>query len=252
MGTIGPGSRVPLYGAPVAALDFETTWEAGGERPGVRGGRYQEQVQHPVSVAVVHARLGVEGEEVAFSTLIDPGVKIRREATEIHGISDRDVRGAPAFEAVADDLLAALDGRVLLAFNLPFDWSVLVEALERAGRTDDAPPFYGFDPLVWARVVFKYEKGKRLGDVARRYGVVLDAHDAASDARAAIRVAPKLIRDLVRDGHVEGSDVATVGSFWRSTVRSAREWEDGLRDYYLEHGKPEPARYWRAILGVST
>jgi len=248
MPTIGEGSRRTLYAVPVAVLDFETTWE-GGDEPGERASRFHEQVQHPVSVSVVVGRLGVRGEEVAFSSLVDPGVPIRREATKIHGISDRDVRGAPSFEEVADNVLGALDGRVLVAYNIPFDWLVLRRSLERLGRDDDVPPFYGFDPLVWARIVFRYERGKRLGDVARRYGVTLRAHDATADATATLRVAPRLIRDLVEAGDFEDRDVETVDATWRATVRAARAWEDDLVAYHEERGNPTPHRTWRAILG---
>jgi DNA polymerase III alpha subunit (gram-positive type) len=42
-------------------------------------------------------------------------------ATEIHGISDTDVRDAPTFDDIASEVAQALSGAVFAAYNVYFD-----------------------------------------------------------------------------------------------------------------------------------
>ncbi len=69
--------------------------------------------------------------EVVFESLIDPGRPIPPQVTAITGISDATVRGAPAFADVADQVIAALSGRVFVAHNARFDWGFVGAELKR-------------------------------------------------------------------------------------------------------------------------
>ncbi|MGO1192487.1 MAG: 3'-5' exonuclease [Nesterenkonia sp.] len=128
--------------------------------------------------------------------LVDPGVEIPEETTEIHGITTEYARaeGQPANEAVGQivvQLTKELDsGAAVVVMNAPYDLAVLQHEAQRYG--------YGFpdpqpiiDPLVLDKLVDKYRRGKRrLADLCRVYDVVLsDAHSAAPDALAAVEVA---------------------------------------------------------------
>jgi DNA polymerase-3 subunit epsilon len=111
----------------------------------------------------------------------------------IHGLSRRTLRGAPRFRAVAAELVARLDGRIVCAHNVEFDWPFLVRALERAGyRPPDASRLCTLElsrSLDADRVL-----SHRLPDVCARYGVTLTrAHDAAADAEATAAVLPALL-----------------------------------------------------------
>ncbi len=57
-------------------------------------------------------------------------------ATEIHGITDRDVLDAPRFEDLARELLHALSGCVVAAHNVYFDLRFLRFELDRLGLFD--------------------------------------------------------------------------------------------------------------------
>lgn len=178
-----------------------------------------------MEVAVVHAEMAAGPPRLAFSTLVRPPVPIRPESSACHGLTDADVSAAPRWEDVAEEVLSALDGRVLLAYNLPFDWHVLDLGLERAGLSRLRFPFAGLDPFPWAATVHRYGAGKSLKDVARRYGVVFrGAHRAAEDARVTALLAPRLLRDL-RDLDVP---LETLRDAWEATVREAHAWEDGI------------------------
>lgn len=104
---------------PLAFIDLETT----GTCP--RSDRVVE-----ISVMVVPA----SGEALHRTRRLDPGVPIPPEATAVHGISDADVAGAPAFRRVARPLLRLLEGCDLCGFNLRrFDLPLLREEFRRAG-----------------------------------------------------------------------------------------------------------------------
>ncbi len=53
-----------------------------------------------------------DGSVVPFVRRVNPGRAIPAGASAIHGITDADVAGAPAFAAIAPDLFAALVGSV--------------------------------------------------------------------------------------------------------------------------------------------
>ncbi|WP_405016871.1 exonuclease domain-containing protein [Kitasatospora sp. NBC_00070] len=162
----------------------------------------------PASSRIVTAALvdtfGPRPERV-LNWLLDPGVPVPAEATAIHGISDEQARrdGRPAalaVEEIADALCERLlAGRPVVAFNAPFDLSLLDAELARYGLRSLAARLGGsvapvVDALVIDRAVDKYRRGSRtLQHVCAVYGVELtDAHEAGSDALAAVRVAVAL------------------------------------------------------------
>ncbi|MGY6019536.1 exonuclease domain-containing protein [Streptomyces spinosirectus] len=162
---------------------------------------------NPLEDRIVTAALVVRGggrDQKVMSWLINPGVPIPAEATEVHGIDDaKAAQGAnpkEALEEIADRLAAALRyGMPLVAFNLSFDWTILVRELERHGLPSMADRLPGaaylplVDPHVIDKQVDKYVKGtgmRKLKPTAERYGVELeDWHTAEADALAALLIA---------------------------------------------------------------
>jgi DNA polymerase-3 subunit epsilon len=177
-----PTPDSPLAGLPVAMIDTETT-----------GIDFAAGV-HVVSIAVVHLELGTDEEpRVVCDLKVRPPVSIPAEASAVHGITDADVADAPSWAEVRSELVPHLVGRVTAAFNAPYDYRVIAQEQARAGRPPLRWPW--LDPLVWAKVVDRYEKGKRLVDVARRRGFMVDAHGAAADAMTAALLMSALLRD---------------------------------------------------------
>lgn len=174
------GAEMAFNDLPIVAIDTETTGrDAGTDRV--------------VEIACVVWR---DGAVVArHDWLVNPGIPIPKEAFDVHGIGDDDVRDKPPFSAVAKDVLAVLEGCVPLAYNAEFDRNFLFAELERAeALTGSLPPACRrgvdwIDPLIWARELQKYEKGKSLGEVSARLGIpIAQAHRAADDAEAALAV----------------------------------------------------------------
>ncbi|MET9465839.1 exonuclease domain-containing protein [Streptomyces sp. NPDC006544] len=139
-----------------------------------------------------------------MSWLINPGIPIPAEATEVHGIDDAKAATgadpAAALDDIADHLAKALVyGMPVIAFNLSFDWTVLARDLERHQLPTMAERLpYGaaptlLDPHVIDKQFDRYVKGtgmRKLKPTAERYGVELtDWHTAEADALAALLIA---------------------------------------------------------------
>jgi DNA polymerase III epsilon subunit-like protein len=82
------------------------------------------------------------GGDVLVDTLLDPGEPIPAEATDVHGIADEDVQGAPRFGDVLVQLTGALINRRCLIYNDTFDVARLRHELtlhyREAGHDDPA------------------------------------------------------------------------------------------------------------------
>jgi DNA polymerase-3 subunit epsilon len=172
----------------LVGFDLETT----GTEPGA---------SRIVSAALVEAKGGEPVRSRAW--LADPGVAIPADATAVHGITtERAVaEGRPAEEVVAE-LAAALvtywrEGVPVVVYNAPFDLSLLAAELRRHDLPSLERQLGGvavgpvIDPLAVDRAVDRYRKGSRsLENACALYGVELaEAHEAGSDALAALRVA---------------------------------------------------------------
>lgn len=171
----------------LVAVDTETT----GRDP---------EVDRVVEIAIVRRR-GAD-EILRTSWLVNPGRPIPKEASDVHGIDDEAVKDAPAFDAVAAEVLQALESAVPVAYNAEYDRKVLLAELARAGLLpENAPPALRrnvewIDPLVWARELQKAEKSRTLVEVAERLGVTLDrAHRATDDAAATLEILGSFRRD---------------------------------------------------------
>jgi DNA polymerase-3 subunit epsilon len=100
-----------------AVVDVETT----GMR--AAGDRVIE-----VGIVVVHG----ERRELVVDRLVQPGRPVPWGVTRVTRITDGDLAGAPAFGDVADEIQAALAGRVFVAHNARFDWAFLSAEFRRS------------------------------------------------------------------------------------------------------------------------
>jgi DNA polymerase-3 subunit epsilon len=154
---------------------------------------------------IVTAHVGVINERgVTVSRqdwVIDPMIEIPDGAAAVHGYTTERVRleGMDAATGVAE-IVAALRvlferGVPVVAYNAPYDFTLLHREAIRHGITPLEDPLPIIDPLVIDKAVDRYRKGKRTLEItAQFYGVDLgdDAHDAGFDAIAAGRVAQAL------------------------------------------------------------
>lgn len=130
--------------------------------------------------------------------LVNPGVRIPAECTDIHGITDAMVASEPQFAHWAFDFVSIVSGCIPVAFNARFDRSILLAEFIRCGLTPPAFLCRGdenawVDALTWARAFAPYGKGQKLGVVAQRLGVECgEAHRAVGDCETTARVLAKL------------------------------------------------------------
>jgi DNA polymerase III subunit epsilon len=111
----------------------------------------------------------------------------------VHGIDRAMLRGAPRLGDVLDELARRVDGKVVTAHNIGFDWPFVARAALRSGVTlPDGPR------LCTLRLSRSLDPDRRLshrlGDACTRYGVANDRpHDALHDARATAQLLSHLL-----------------------------------------------------------
>ena len=174
--------------------------------------------------------------------LADPGVEIPDGASAIHGISTAHARlhGRGAREVV-DEVVTALRalldaGIPVVAYNAPFDFSMLKYEALRHGVPPIESPSPVIDPLVVDKAYDRWRRGKRtLEVVAAHYAVRLDAaHEASADAVAAGRVAQALAERFAPWLPTTVHELHTRQIGW------ARAQAESLTEYFIRVGRIDP------------
>ncbi|HEV2006640.1 MAG TPA: polyribonucleotide nucleotidyltransferase [Candidatus Limnocylindrales bacterium] len=140
------------------------------------------------------AAVKVKGTEVVdrWSTFVNPGRPI--VGNQMHGITDKDVKGAPSPKDAADQLLAFVGDAKVVGHNVGFDLGFIEAA--RGGGFRFEPGTY-LDTLVIAREGYPGAESYKLGDLARFFGVDLtQSHRALPDAEATANLLLWFANDL--------------------------------------------------------
>lgn len=179
----------PWKRAPVISIDFETTGKTAEARP----------------VQVGLARFENEQCVASYSSLINPGVSIPADATEVHHITDDHVRDAASLDDVfrRPAVLEIFAGAQPLAYNAYFDRAFIPVS----SGLDLSWPF--LDPIILVRLLDRFATGAgrhKLPAACERHGIhLVNAHEALSDARAAGLLFYKLAEEANLD------DLMTMG-----------------------------------------
>lgn len=199
-----------------------------------------------LSERVVTAHVGVigpGGEVMSHRTWIaDPGIEIPEPATAVHGITTAFARehGRDSRDVVSEIVVALQElleaGTPVVAYNAPYDFSLLKYEALRHGIRPILSPTPVIDPLVVDKAFDRYRRGKRTLDaVAEHYDVLLDAaHDASADAIAAGRVAQAIARRYADRLPASCDELHTKQIAW------ARAQAESLTDYFIRIGRIEP------------
>lgn len=203
---------------------------------------------------IVTAALVIRGgnrPDTNFTYLINPGVPIPREASEIHGITDDMVKAdgiSPrvALEDIAQKLTGAVrSGMPIVAFNLSFDWSLLHYELQRYGLPTISERVGRdvtnlVDPFVIDKAVDKYRRGKRkLQPTCELYGIdeITNWHDANADALGAVLVAEKLFEKFPYLNNMGPARLFSSQKRWK------REQAESLQGYFRNPTKCGPDKF---------
>ena len=178
---------VPLAEVRFAVVDVETT-----------GGSPANNFLTEIAAAVY-----VGGRRVdVFDQLVDPGVPIPPFISELTGIDDATVAGAPRVGDVLPELRQHLADCVLVGHNLPFDVSFLDAALV----ANDHPPLDQprVDTLVLARRLLRgHVPNFKLGTLAAALELPNQpSHRALADVLATADLLHWQLEQLASDGVV--------------------------------------------------
>lgn len=174
--------------------------------------------------------------------LVNPGVPIPPQSTEVHHITDEMVQDAVDLEEAADIivhrlLIASQDGEPVVGMNVSYDLTiadVLARRFRGKGLVDLGWNGPVLDCIVLDRHFDRYRKGKRrLSDLCGVYGVELvDAHQARADVIAAVQVTAAILERHSKSlGARDLHELTLRQSEWHC------EWLTNYNDWRLRHGE---------------
>jgi DNA polymerase III subunit epsilon len=149
----------------LAIVDIETTGTASAH-------------QRIIEVAVLKVKNGELVE--TFSTFVDPERPISPFIESLTGITDRDVRGAPLFRDIKDQLYELLRGSIFVAHNASFDYGFLRHEFAREQILFSAKCLC---TMRLSRLLFPQYRRHNLDAVMERCGIrCSNRHRAFGDA----------------------------------------------------------------------
>jgi DNA polymerase-3 subunit epsilon len=155
-----------MFSRDLAIVDVETTGDS------ARYGRI-------IEVGILKVR---EGELVeVYSSLVNPETPVPYFIEGLTGIRNRDLRNAPTFGAIKDELHRLLDGSVFVAHNARFDYSFIREEFKRVGITYQASCLC---TMGLSKALFPEYRRHSLDSILERFGFACaNRHRALGDAR---------------------------------------------------------------------
>ena len=116
-----------------------------------------------------------------YSLIRPPRLYIRPDFTDIHGLTVDDVKDAPSFACIWEsEVREFIGGTILAAHNASFDMRVLRAVLEH--YEVQIPNISYFCSCNLARRVWPSFHSHSLGNLAKRFGISYNAHNALDDA----------------------------------------------------------------------
>ncbi|MBR0236246.1 MAG: PolC-type DNA polymerase III [Clostridia bacterium] len=169
----------------------------------------------------------VKNDEVleVFSTFVDPEVHIPEQITELTGITDEMVAGAPKTEEAVRAFLEFAGGRMLVAHNAQFDTSFIRKAASDYGL-DFSNDF--LDTVSISRFVNPDLKKHKLDVVAEYYNLGdFGHHRAYNDAEMTAKIFYRMIEKLKGDGIYTTMEMAAAMEE-RSSAKKLRSYHQIL------------------------
>ncbi|MBN2666259.1 MAG: ribonuclease H-like domain-containing protein [Bacteroidales bacterium] len=152
-------------------------------------------------VEIALLKIHLDGSEEEKVLRINPEMPIPERSTQIHGISDEDVKDAPVFREVARTLAKFMEGCDLAGFNSNrFDIPLLAEEFLRADVDID----FKKRKFIDVQAIFHKMEKRTLTAAYKLYcnRELVDAHSAIADTRATYEVLQAQL-DLYRETEFE-------------------------------------------------
>lgn len=118
-----------------------------------------------------------------FSSLVRPMSAVPRSAARIHGLTTDALTDAPVWDDVWSDLEPLLCGKLLIAYNAPFDRR-MVDLMCACYRLPRPAYLHWRCAMRYMRERGGWKRAPTLTEACRRYDITPGTHRALSDARA--------------------------------------------------------------------
>ncbi len=138
-------------------------------------------------IEIAAIKLFQDGNEEKKRWLVNPGMPIPPSSTSIHGITDKDVKDAPKFEEIANEIFAFFKDCDLGGYNhIKFDIPLLMEEFARLEINFDLKN----RRLLDAQKIFFFMEPRTLSAAYRFYcdKDLENAHSAMADTEATLEV----------------------------------------------------------------
>jgi len=153
-----------------------------------------------VQIAAVRLVNGRKIDTEVFDTLVDPKRPIPASSTDVHGINDSMVVGAPDIVEAGKRFHRFAEGSVLIAHNAPFDMEFLRRQEAQIGKAFDHPVL---DTVLLSAVVYGQLEQHSLDALTARLGITIPEearHTAIGDTVATADAFLKLVPILQARG----------------------------------------------------
>lgn len=134
-----------------------------------------------IEIGAVKVIDGEPGE--TYSQLVSPGRKLEERITELTGLRDEDLAGAPDIEEVLPEILGFIGNLPLLGHSILFDFSFLKKAAVNNRLVFEKQ---AVDTLKIARKYLADLEHRNLDYLCGYYGIPHRAHRALADAEATV------------------------------------------------------------------
>jgi DNA polymerase III epsilon subunit-like protein len=148
-----------------------------------------------------------DGESIVdcWQSLVRPSVPLSKGARKVTGLTDAELKRAPGFRRVAEEIRRRIADRVVVSHNVMFDLGYLHRAFDKVPPPLEPP--VTLDTLEVSRRVFAFPKNG-LEEVCRRLGVDVEPrHRALADAKATFAAYHRMLELLDPDGALTVDDV---------------------------------------------
>ncbi len=171
-----------------------------------------------------------------WSTLINPEAYFDPFNTSIHGITEKDVRDAPTFDAVYGLIAKKLTGKITV-HHMPFDKVAVTRACLEYNLEILQPKWLNSAKIVrrtWEQFAYK---GYSLANIANYLRIEFGHHDALEDAIAAAKIVHHACEETNR----------SVEDWLVRVSRPIQIYKGGLSTIKFE-GNPEGSLYGESLV----
>lgn len=155
-----------------------------------------------------------------FSTFVSSPVSLPTEIVELTGITENDLKDAPIIEEALKDLREFMQGCMLVAHNLSFDYAFLRNWGSECGLSFGEFEKSALDTVELAREILENEvENFKLSTLAKYFGIEFTHHRALNDAEATANILIELAQiQLFGDYLAEGDKAQTDEQFYKKAL----------------------------------